>query len=450
MNTESFEFLEEAVKIAQKFIAQEENKPVLPYQSPEDLTQKLDIVLQEASLEKSHFFQILQDIALATPSTASKGFFNQLYGGRSMPALVGDILSSLMNNSMYTFKVAGLQVLIEKEVLKAMSKKIGYTSAEGTIVAGGSTANFTAMLLARNEKDKSIRNEGLQNQKLTIYTSEESHYSIRKNAGILGLGRNLVRKVATLQNGKMDVKALETQIQVDIEQGFMPFFINSTAGTTVLGAFDPFEEIAEIAQKYHCWFHIDGAFGGSVLMSKKYKHLIKGAEKADSFTWNAHKMMNIPLTASVILCKEKGVLRRNLSENADYLFQGEYDYNPGEESLQCGRRNDGLKIWAAWKYYGHQGYEQRINKVYDLAQYAVQKIQKNTQLSLIQEPECTTVCFNVLGKSAQEICDTLNQKGILKVGYGTRKDTTFIRVVFVNPDVDFEDVDAFFEKILSV
>lgn len=449
MNTESFEFLEEAIKIAERFIKQEEKQAVLPYQSPEDLAQKLDITIQNNSLEKTLFFQILQEIALATPSTASKGFFNQLYGGRSMPALSGDILSSLMNNSMYTFKVAGLQVLIEKEVIRAMCEKIGFTSSEGTIVAGGSTANLTAMLLARNEQDKSIRNEGLQNQKLIAYTSEESHYSIRKNAGILGLGRNQVKTIPTLENGKMNTQALEKQILEDIENGLLPFFINSTAGTTVLGAFDPFEEIAEIAQKYDCWFHIDGAFGGSVLLSEKYKQLIKGSEKADSFTWNAHKMMNIPLTASGILCKEKGVLRRNLSENADYLFQGEYDYNPGEESLQCGRRNDGLKIWSAWKYYGHEGYEQRINKVYELAQYAVRKVKENAKLSLLQEPECTTVCFEILGKNAQEVCDALNQKGILKVGYGTRKEKTFVRVVFVNPDLDFEDVDAFFEKLES-
>ena len=170
----------------------------------------------------------------------------------------------------------------------------------------------------------------------------------------------------------MMIEDLVSQIQEDLATGFQPFFINSTAGTTVLGAFDPFEEIAKVAKEYGLWFHIDGALGGSVVLSRKYRHLVAGCELSDSYTWNAHKMMNVPLTASIILFNHENILRRNFSEKAEYLFQGEDDFNPGDSSFQCGRRNDALKVWAAWKYLGDEGYEKRVNRQYELAQYAAE------------------------------------------------------------------------------
>ncbi|MEO1653072.1 MAG: pyridoxal-dependent decarboxylase, partial [Bacteroidota bacterium] len=195
----------------------------------------------------------------------------------------------------------------------------------------------------------------------------------------------------------------------------------------------------------------DGALGGTVVLSRKYRHLVKGAEYSDSFTWNAHKMMGVPLTASAILFnKDPQMLRRHFSEKADYLFQGEDDFNPGEYSLQCGRRNDGLKIWAAWKYLGDEGYEARVNQQYELTQYAVKYIQADQDLHLLQEPECITVCFEVANASSQEICNRLNQEGRIKVGYGKVKNKRYIRLVCVDAEMQTQDIDHFFEEVKLV
>ncbi len=442
--------LDQISEIVRKLMADDVAENMPAYQSPEELLEQLDLEIKEEGTQEKDFYALLGEVAQATPRTAHRNFFNQLFGGRNIPAMQGEILAAVLNNSMYTFKVAGPQVLVEQEVIRKMLEKISYEEGEGAFTPGGSMSNMLAMLLARDAYQGSIRNEGLPGEKLIAYTSEDSHYSTRKNAGILGIGRDQVRFVPCDARGRMDVQALAQMIRLDREQGGVPFFINATAGTTVLGAFDPFREIGQIAQSEKIWFHIDGAFGGSAILSPKYRHHLDGCELSDSFTWNAHKMMNVPLTASILLIQGPRRLRRLLSEKAEYLFQGEEDFNPGETSLQCGRRNDALKVWASWKFWGDAGYARRIEKQYALAAYAVQKVKEDPSLELIQEPDCVTVCFEVLGHSAVDICTQLNQMGLAKVGYGKARAKTFVRMVCVDPDMQEQDLDQFFEKLRKV
>ncbi|TAE00964.1 MAG: aminotransferase class V-fold PLP-dependent enzyme [Bacteroidetes bacterium] len=447
----NLDILKKTFQIAEYFLEEDKKNPVLTYKSPQDLSKDLDININSEGVSENIFFESLEKIVLATPKTGSRSFFNQLFGGRNSIAISGEILASIMNNSMYTYKVGGAQILLEKEVVSQMLRKVGYEGGDGTFAPGGSMTNMIAMIAARNEKDPNIKDLGFSGKKMTLYTSIEGHYSIPKNAGMIGMGRNNVKNIASDKFGKMDINALRNQIIKDKNEGSVPFMINATAGTTVLGAFDPFDEIADIAKEFDIWFHVDGALGGSVALSKKYKKLLKGAEKSDSFSWNAHKMMCVPLTASVILFRNKFMLKRHISEKASYLFQAdEDDYNPGLRSIQCGRRNDALKVWSAWKFYGHKGYEKRINRLFELAQYAVSIIKKDPNLQLIQEPESVTVCFQVKGKSNQKICDLLHKQGLAKVSYGTARGKTFVRMACVNPDLENEDIDIFFDRVRQV
>ena len=186
-------------------------------------------------------------------------------------------------------------------------------------------------------------------------------------------------------------------------------------------------------------------------MSKKYKHLLKGIEKSDSVSWNPHKMMNVPLLGAVILVKDPTVFKRNLGEDADYLFQmDDEDLNPGNKTLQCGRRNDALKVRAALKYLGEEGYETRIDNAFANAHYAQEIIEKDPDLILILPPECINVCFQVKGRNAVEICEKLAQEGKIMVSYGLRRGEVFIRMVCVNGDLTKKDIDYFFQQVKSV
>lgn len=440
--------IEASHKIAQDLIKSEREAPVLPFHSKADYDALIDLSLSEKGCAEDVFFEQLSQIAHLTPKTNSSRFFNQLFAGRSAASLSAEIISTVLNTTMHTYKVSGIQVLIEQEVVKKFLQKVGYLNGEGIINPGGSISNMVSMMIARNEKAPEIMHQGFSNNKLISYTSDEGHYSIKKNAAFLGLGKDNVRLVQTDDRGRILAEDLEAQIVKDLDAGYSPFYINATAGTTVLGAFDPFEEISAIAKKYGLWFHIDAALGGSALMSSLHKELLKGSELSDSFTWNAHKMMNVPITASFLLLKEKGLLHKHVSEKADYLFQNEgLDLDLGNMSIQCGRRVDAFKVWAAWKYYGGSGLEHRIDHLFEMANHAAKIIKNDSELELFREPESVNVCFNVKGVDAEAICAKLHQDGKAMVGYSKTKGAKFIRIACINADISLKEVEEFLELV---
>ena len=436
-------------ELVQAILQDEKENPISEVINPEDLYESLDFELCDTSSNAEAFKENLKNIVLKTPKTSSKLFFNQLFGGRSSKAYLGELLAVMLNNSMYTYKVAGPQVAIEKTVIKKIVELIDFgNDADGTFAAGGSMTIFMAMLMARDAYNLKITEEGVTS-KMTLYTSEESHYSVSKNASFMGVGRKNVRYIKTDDKGKMLVSDLEKQIKLDLEKGYSPFYINATASTTVLGAFDPIKEISDIAKKYKIWLHVDGAFGGSVIFSKKHKHLLKGVEKADSFSLNPHKMLGTPLSTSIIIAKNQKFLYDSFANEAKYLYQTNGDeLNMGKISLQCGRRNDALKIWTLWKAVGTNGLEKIVDNHFTLADYAREYIRSNKDYTLYSNDDSVCICFNYKDIPADELCNKLYEENKLMVGYGRFRENRFVRLVAINPENKIEDIKNFF-KILE-
>jgi len=439
------------IELAHALFEAEQTAPVSRFRTPEEMRRAIELAIPEKGSSPERVMDLLEDVALATPRTASRRFFNQLFAGRHDIASAAEIVAVLLNSSMYTYKAAGPHVLIEKELGEHMGRKVGYDDGEGIFTPGGSLSNFAGIMIARNEFNERCQQDGHDGSWLTLYSSELDHYSIAKNLAMLGLGRRSLRKVATDERGRMRADALRDAIKRDIEEGAKPFCINATCGTTVLGAYDPLDEIADVAEEFGIWFHVDGAFGGSTALSAKHRDHLKGSERSDSFTWDAHKMMGVPLSCSVILTKNKGLLRKHFSESASYLFQSDEDeLNHGVKSMQCGRRNDCLKLWAAWQHLGDEGYARKIDRLYDLARSFAERVKKDPRCTLSKEPESVNVCFEVTGKPSDLICETLRQQQKSLVGYGIVDGRRVIRAAFVNADVDEADLDDFFDNLVEV
>jgi sulfinoalanine decarboxylase/sulfinoalanine decarboxylase/aspartate 1-decarboxylase len=355
----------------------------------------------------------------------------------------------MLNNSNYTYKAAGPQIGVEKVIIDEVCKLIGWqNNGGGTFAAGGSMTNFMSMLMARDSANSAIVTQGMANQNLTVYTSKESHYSTPKNAAFAGIGQANVRKIETDEVGRIDIEALRLKIKEDIKLGKKPALVNLTAGTTVLGAFDPIEEIASMCKEYDIWLHIDGAYCGSVLFSKKYKYLLDGLDQVDSFSFNAHKMIGTPLTCSLILVKDKKKLLDSFSSDASYLYQTDHDeFNLGKTSLQCGRRNDALKFWTLWKSVGTKGLEEIVDKQFELADVAREYIKNKEDYKSYGIEDSISVCFNYKGISAQQICTELYNHSKLLVGYGSFQENEFIRFVTINAQNEPEDIINFFKTL---
>lgn len=434
--------------IVDNLLDDEAAHPVSEYVPVNKLSETFDLSLGEDAIKDGELKRILTDIVLKTPKTASKMFFNQLFGGRKSKAVLGDLLAVMLNNSMYTYKAAGPQIAIEKQIIMQTCKLIGYgEGSNGIIAPGGSLSNFMAVIMARDSFGGKIREQGVISG-MRMYTSVESHYSNRKNATFAGIGTHNVRYVKADKFGKMIPEDLEKLVQEDLSNGLSPFFVNATAGTTVLGAYDPIEEIAAICEKYKLWFHVDGVYGGAVLFSDKYKHLIKGIEKTDSVSINAHKMLGTPLTCSFILTRHNNCLYHSFSSEAEYLYQTDGDeYNPGKISLQCGRRNDALKLWTLWKSVGTRGLAELVEKQFMLADVARNYIKSNPDYELYSFDESVSVCFNYKSIPANKLCAMLYEKSEIMVGYGTFREDEFIRLVTVNSENSPEDILLFFKKL---
>ena len=447
--------IRQAAGLIDAILAAERAEPVKPTPEPSEAIRDLKLAIPERGLGDDGAIEALRRVMLATPTSAGPGFYNQLFGGREPVATVAEIMKAVVNSSMYTYKAAGVQVLLEQQLIDHMLGFAGWTGGDGLFTPGGSMSNMAGMIIGRNEMLEGARESGLSvvggGDRLAVYVSEESHYSVRKSAGMIGLGRDSIRFIEADAAGRMIPAKLDDAISRDRAEGARPLMIVSTSGTTVMGAFDPIDAIADVAQKHRLWLHVDGAFGGTALLSPKHRHLMRGLERADSFTWDAHKMMGVPLVSSVCLTREPGLTTKHFDESASYLFQQDDDaLNPGTRSIQCGRPNEAIKLWALWQALGDAGYAARTNRQVELAQHVAGRLREDDDFVLSVEPEWINVCFELKGKPSDAICEALDDQQLAKLGFGIVKGRRVIRLVTVNPHLTTADFDRLLTEIKHV
>ncbi|XP_016080454.1 PREDICTED: glutamate decarboxylase 1 [Miniopterus natalensis] len=333
---------------------------------------------------------------------------------------------------------------MEQITLKKMREIVGWSNKDGDGIfsPGGAISNMYSIMAARYKFFPEVKTQGMAAvPKLVLFTSEHSHYSIKKAGAALGFGTDNVILIKCNERGKIIPADLEAKILEAKQKGYVPLYVNATAGTTVYGAFDPIQEIADICEKYNLWLHVDAAWGGGLLMSRKHRHKLSGIERACSVTWNPHKMMGVLLQCSAILVKEKGILQGCNQMCAGYLFQPDkqYDvsYDTGDKAIQCGRHVDIFKFWLMWKAKGTVGFENQINRCLELAEYLYAKIKNREEFEMV---------FN--GEVAPKIKALMMESGTTMVGYQPQGDkANFFRMVISNPAATQSDIDFLIEEI---
>ena len=431
-----------------QFLEDEINNPISEPILTSELSSKLDLRLNDRGMPISQFKRELTKLIFNTPKSSSKLFFNQLFGGRHSKAVLGDLMAVFLNNSMATYKIAGPQVAVEKEILKKVCKLIGYNdNSGGTFPTGGSMSNFMSLIMARDKVDSLIKEKGIT-QKLMAYSSENSHYSMAKNASFSGLGKENVRYIKSNIKGQIDVLAFKKQVEEDLKNGFIPFYLNATAGTTVLCAFDSISELYPICNQYNMWLHLDGAFGGAVVFSKKHEHLVKGISYTNSFCFNAHKTLGTPLSTSILVVKNQEYLYKSFNNQASYLYQThDKEFNLGHTSFECGRRNNALKLWTLWKAIGTNGIAKIINHEFYLADIAYNYVKNNSDYTLYSFEDSLAICFNYKDFDPIDLCKKLYEKNKLMVGFGSFHNNTFIRLVTINGENSKKEILNFFNVL---
>ncbi|MCO4836511.1 MAG: glutamate decarboxylase [Oceanospirillaceae bacterium] len=434
--------------------------------SAKDLKKIIDFSLGFEGADVEALKQAASQYLTYQPDSAQVDFFKLLYSGRNDPALLGDWVTSLSNANMHTYQMSPVATLMEQELIHQWNRLIGFTNdsktGDGIMVSGGSQANLIGMMMARHRACPELKTAGMSAQKLVAFVSDQAHYSGQKAANLLGIGTDNLIAVASDSEGRLCPDALLEAVEHSIAQGHKPFYIGLTAGTTVVGAFDPVPKCRAIADKYNIWLHIDGAWGAPVLFSKTHRHLLKGCELADSFAWDAHKLMNVPLTAAVVLTRHQGMLEQTCGGGGgDYLFHSDENaaYNLGQKSIQCGRRADALKVWLSWKAMGNKGFSDKIDRLQDIKQGCVNTINASSQLHMIGPSPYLNVLFQYRPEvSLNEvelralnisICKTMQAQGGAFVDYAKYQGQTGIRLILANSDTQTNDIERLLEHCIK-
>ncbi len=285
---------------------------------------------------------------------------------------LGEALVAGLNPQLATLARSQLASKIELETLRWIGERVDWPGAfNGTFTSGGNEANFSGLALALAWKFPNAIEEGVAaiGSQPVAYASAESHHSLDKSAGLLGIGRRALRRIAVGPELQMDTAALNAAVEADLRAGRKPFCVVATAGTTSSGVIDDLPAIAEICRRHQLWLHVDGAYGGSLIFSDKHRHLIRGIEQADSITIDPHKWLAVPFAAGVILTNHPEILERAFAVYAPYMPKAAGAVLPDNSkiSTQWTRRLNALKLWLTLKVHGRKAYEEHIDRQMHLA-----------------------------------------------------------------------------------
>ncbi|KAI1822475.1 glutamate decarboxylase [Xylaria intraflava] len=445
---------------------------------PEELVKRLQFSLPEGQGRgKDGLLEAIQDVLRYSVNTWDQGFMDKLYSSTNAVGVISDMLLATLNTNVHVYHSSPALTVIEKTTARALASLFGFTGprAGGVTCQGGSSSNLTSLIIARNTLYPVTKTQGNTGFTFALFTGAHGHYSVEKAATTAGMGSLNVITVPVDSKGRMIPTALEDAVLAAKDKGMTPLYVNSTAGTTVLGSFDPFHEIADICAKFGLWMHVDASWGGPVAFSAKQRHKIAGVERANSVTINPHKMMNVPIVCSFLLTRDLSVFHRANTLPAGYLFHGDGDedgvngevkekeyWDLADLTLQCGRRGDSLKLALAWIYYGAEGYGSQIDHAFAMASHLATLVEKADDFVLLSTnpPPCLQVCFyyaptGVLDTDSEAntrwtktMVRELVNRGFM-VDYAPGKNGSFFRVV-VNCQTRQSTVDGLMKALHEV
>ncbi len=348
-------------------------------------------------------FQAMTDRGFHVPSANYFGLMNPTptYMGVMAEALV-----AALNPQLATLARSQLASKIELETVRWIGERVGWPGPfNGTFTSGGNEANFSglAMALAAGFPDAVENGVASIGARPVAYASAESHHSLDKSAGLLGIGRKNLRRIPVTQSLQLDPAALERAITEDLSAGAKPFCVVATAGTTNSGTVDDLVAISEVCRKHGLWLHVDGAYGGSVIFSDVHRHLVRGIELADSITIDPHKWLAVPFAAGVILTSQPEVMERAFSVAAPYMPKAAAAKLPDNSriSTQWTRRMNSLKLWLTLRVHGRKAYEELIDRQLKLAGDFADWVRHSQYFELVVPPALPIVTFQLRKCRAQ-------------------------------------------------
>ena len=369
------------------------------------------------------------------------------------------MMISILNNGMGVYEMGMTGNSMERVVIENIIEKIGFTkNASGFVVTGGTVGNLTAILAARAAVSD-IWNKGNGDQKFAILVSAESHYSIDRAVRILGMGEDSVFKIPVNNNFQINSESLEEVYQKAMGENRKVICLIGCSCTTATGSYDDLTFLGNFCQDKKIWFHVDGAHGGPVIYSEKYKSLVKGIEMADSVIIDFHKMMMTPSLSTALIFKRNSQSFQTFSQHAEYLWRDEdhHDwYNSGMRTLECTKSMSILNVYTLFKMYGEKIFEENVNVLFGLAKSFAELLEKSGDFELPILPQSNIVCFRYIPQGFNNnklnifIRKELVKDGQFYIVQATLNNTIYLRVSLMNPLTGVEELEQLITLIKKI
>jgi glutamate/tyrosine decarboxylase-like PLP-dependent enzyme len=447
-------------KAAQNYLDGLDTRPVRSPRANQN-ARAFDAPLPESGIGALDALNILIDKGMeATVATAGPRCFHFVIGGTTPAALGADWLATALDQMPYAWVVSPLAVQLELVSLAWLKQLFELpTEMAGIITTGATMANFVGLAAARQwwgeRHGVDVSYQGLGGlPQMPVFCSGHVHASSVKSLSMLGVGRSAVQNCIKDLAGNFDLEGLEEALG---KLNGKPAVLIGTAGEPNAGAFDPIEKLADLAEKYNCWLHVDGAFGLFARLAPSTAHLVAGVERAQSVTVDGHKWLNVPYDCGFAFVREQQFLAKTFTYTAEYLPKPS-DPEPvmGAIGPESSRRARSFAVWATLSAYGRQGYKALVEGHLALAQLMAQLVRSATDLELLADVPLNVVCFRFNpGGLHEEQLNRLNEmlgKAILAdgrvyVGTTRYKNQTALRPAIVNWRTSDKDIEFFIDVV---
>lgn len=391
--------------------------PVLPWQPPEDLVREAGRIRDQIPLASGDRAVLVDRFRELLAKMLERGLnlHHPHYIGHQVPPPVPiagwfDAVGSVTNQCMAIYDMGPWATAVEQSMVRRLGEQIGWRVGEfsGLVTHGGSLANFTALLTARNVSLPDSWQQGLPaaDRMPVLAVHSDAHYCVARSAGMLGLGTGNVLRVGLDSQRRMDPNRLD-ELLSDLRRRNRPIVAAvACACATPIGAFDPLQAIADVCRRHEVWMHVDAAHGGCACLSARHRHLLAGIEFADSIVWDAHKMLFVPALCALVLYRNAAHRFEAFRQDAPYLFDpaapGMAEYDSGMRTVECTKRSAAFGLWGIWSMFGPQLLADMVDVTFELGRVLYEQLLGAPDFQPLHQPDCNIVVFRHVPPALQE------------------------------------------------
>jgi len=436
----------------------EKSPRVYPYEKPDDMLESW--AGRFGAEPRTGFPDLLPEILARSNNLLHPRFIGHQCTTALPLGALGGFVGQFLNNGSAVYEMGPVNVAMERQIIRWMAGLAGFgPGADGVFTSGGSSGNLTALLAARQAAaEGNIWKGGVGSEPpLAVLVSAQSHYSVRRSVAIMGMGEEAVIPVAVDERFKMTEEGFRQACIEAERRRRRPFVLVANACSTATGTYDDLEKAAAWAKSRGLWLHVDGAHGAGALLSPKYRPLLRGLEKVDSFIWDAHKNMLMPALITAVIFREGVHSYEAFSQKASYLFEKDATeewYNYAQRTMECTKTMMGMRLFISLAAYGTDFFAGYITAMYDLTREFARRLQATNDFETAVEPESNIICFRYLKKGETDldgfqrrIRRLLLEQGHFYVVQTELNSRLWLRCTLINPRTTIADLEALMDEI---